>query len=45
MERITIKFCGNKKQTVIGLWSEELSGYIMCRTHLNKDDLFQDIIE
>lgn len=39
-----LKFEEIKEQIVIGLWSKELSNFIMTKVDIDEDHLFQDMV-
>ncbi|KAJ8945461.1 hypothetical protein NQ314_009213 [Rhamnusium bicolor] len=43
-KNLGMNFEETKEQVAIGLWSKELSTYIMSQSHEEEENLFQDII-
>lgn len=43
-EELNLDFSETKEQVVIGLYSKDLSNFIMSKCHNDEDDLYQDIV-
>ncbi|KAK9674756.1 Integrase zinc binding domain, partial [Popillia japonica] len=43
-KELDLPFCETKEQVIIGLWSRDLSNYLMARSHIDEDDLYKDLI-
>lgn len=44
-KELGLSFSEVKEQVVIGLWSKELSSFVMSKIHEDEDGLYQDIIQ
>ncbi|XP_023313143.1 uncharacterized protein LOC111693176 [Anoplophora glabripennis] len=44
-KELELEFSEIKEQIAIGLWSKELSAFIISRTHMDEDELYQDIVK